>query len=460
MLEDQFEPWLPLMPDNTCLRAQSNVTRSVALANGSLISNAQSRTSGVSALAFDNGCTGFAAWPLISKEGIGTVLREAAGNASWLGARARKTAPPLPALPGGYRELPPCDENIPQKEYLDFAAALDAYIAGKYPDLNSRTVSVRSDSLEKRLAAKSGTSFYSHNPRCFAAIDLTVKTDDGAVVGIRDDQGGFGTLRDHFTDPSLLYAWIDTVVENLYLKAEGIYPEAGVHTVVLGSALAGILAHEAVGHTVEADLVMAGSVAARCLNEQVASELVTLIDYAATGPDGKPVPLPVVADDEGTPAEDAVIIRDGILRSYMNNRASAAHFGVKPQGNARAYSWLDEPLIRMRNTCILPGKDKLEDMIASIDSGYFFERNGNGQADMTGEFMFGVTLGREIKNGKLGRALRDTTISGLAFELLRSVDMLSDELNWVLNGTCGKKQPMPVGMGGPAVKCRIHVGGK
>ena len=108
----------------------------------------------------------------------------------------------------------------------------------------------------------------------------------------------------------------------------------------------------------------------------------------------------------------------------------------------------------------IEGADKLEDMIAAIDDGYYFTQTNNGQADTTGEFMFGIMMGYEIKNGKLGRAVRDTTISGVAFQMLQTVDMLSDDMVWSCSGTCGKKQPMPVGMGGPAVKCKVNVAGK
>ena len=133
---------------------------------------------------------------------------------------------------------------------------------------------------------------------------------------------------------------------------------------------------------------------------------------------------------------------------------------VKPQGNARAYQFSDEPLIRMRNTAIVPGSHKLEDMIASVDDGYYLVRPSNGQADSTSEFMFGVCLGYEIKNGRLGRAIMDTTISGIAFDVLKTVTMISDEVKWLSGGMCGKKQPIPVGLGGPAIKCRVNIGGK
>jgi len=233
--------------------------------------------------------------------------------------------------------------------------------------------------------------------------------------------------------------------------------------------LAGMLAHEAVGHTVEADLVLGGSVAGPNLGKKVASDLVTMIDFAHTA-FGKPCPLPVYVDDEGTIAEDVVLIENGILKSFMHSKESAQHFsasmpsatipGVKPQGNARAYNFSDEPLIRMRNTAILPGKSKLDDMIASIDDGYYLLKTSNGQADSTGEFMFSVGLGYEIKNGKLGKPIRETTISGVAFEMLKTVDMISDDMHWDSSGFCGKKQIMTVSMGGPAIRCDINIGGR
>jgi len=105
-------------------------------------------------------------------------------------------------------------------------------------------------------------------------------------------------------------------------------------------------------------------------------------------------------------------------------------------------------------------KSKLEDMIASIDKGYYLMKSSNGQADSTSEFMFGVVQGYEIKNGKLGKAIKDTTISGVAFDLLKTVSMISDDMKWGCGGMCGKKQMIPVGMGGPAIKCKVNIGGK
>jgi len=242
-------------------------------------------------------------------------------------------------------------------------------------------------------------------------------------------------------------------------KSIGVHAKAGVHDVVLDADLAGILAHEAIGHTTEADLVMGGSVAKDYLNEMVANESVSLIDYAHSI-DETLCPVPVFVDDEGTKAQDVTIIENGILKSYMHNKDSANEFGMNLTGNARAYKYSDEPLIRMRNTAISRGKDKLADMISSIDNGYYLTRSSNGQADSTSEFMFGVVMGYEIKNGKIKQAIKDTTISGIAFDVLKTVTMVSDEMVWSSGGMCGKKQLIPVGMGGPAIKCKLNIGGR
>ena len=160
------------------------------------------------------------------------------------------------------------------------------------------------------------------------------------------------------------------------------------------------------------------------------------------------------------PASDAVIIKDGVLTEFMNSLETSARLGIRPTGSARAYLPSDEPLVRMRNTAILPGESKLDDMIAGIDDGYVLLRTGNGQADSTTEFMFAISLGYEVKNGRIGRAIKDTTMSGSAIKVLSSADAVSDDMKWNSGGYCGKKQPMVVSMGGPAIRAQVHMGGE
>lgn len=444
---------------HTELRGQKNRNRRVVLLNGDVMGNVRSDVSGVSARVYRNGVYGFSSMAEYTEEAARRVLKAATENAAFMDRHAGAGKPALPALERKTLPAQPDIHDPAQKAYVDFTKEVDAYIAAKYPKLSSRRVIAIEDSMEKLIVTSDGMDGHFIAPRSYVYLMLSVETEAGAPVELFRPFGGRGTFDANFSDPSALQAGIDELVEQLMQKREGVYADAGEKTVILGGMMTGMLSHEAVGHTVEADLVLGGSVAAHNLNKPVASELVTLTDFAHTA-FGVTCPLPVYMDDEGTEAKNVPLIENGILTGYMNNRESALHFGMLPGGNARAWTFSDEPLIRMRNTAVHPGKDKLEDMIASVEDGYYLIDSGNGQADTTGEFMFGVTMGYEIKHGKLGRALLDTTISGVAFDMLKTVDMVSDTMVWVSSGMCGKKQPMPVGMGGPALRCKVKIGGR
>ena len=297
-------------------------------------------------------------------------------------------------------------------------------------------------------------------PRTILYVNLAMRhNDDGSTIELYDVIGGLGEFSDVFQNSKDLFPKIDTLYSHLQDKTKGIYPDAGIKECIIDADVAGILAHEAIGHTTEADLVQGGSIAGEFMNNEVGSSLVNIVDFAHTFND-EICPVPVFVDDEGTPSKDTIIIENGVLKNYMHNKESAVTFKANPTGNARASTFLDEPLIRMRNTAFLPGSSKLEDMIESIEDGYYLMKSSNGQADSTSEFMFGIILAYEIKNGKLGRALKDFTISGVAFDVLKTVTMVSEDMSWSCGGMCGKKQSITVGMGGPAIKCKINIGGK
>lgn len=443
----------------TVLRAHENRTRQVALLKGNLIRNNRSEAAGISARVNNRGTFGFASIAEYTPEAAEKVIRAATENALSLGRHSGRNIALPPSVGTGTVALNAEIVDTDQKTIIDVCRTVDNYIEKKYPDLTSRTVIYTEDSQDRIIYSSDACSGHLVTPRCYIYVMMSAETKDGVPVELFKAFGGFGGLKDHFTDPESLYPGIDELYRKLMDKKEGVYAEAGYRTVVLGGMMGGMLAHEAVGHTVEADLVRGGSVAGPNLNRQVASELVNLVDFAHTWQGGT-VPLPVYLDDEGTKAEDAPLIRNGILVGYMNDRESAAEYGVRPAGNARAWAFSDEPIIRMRNTCILPGKNTVEELIASVDDGYYLVNSGNGQADLTGEFMFGVTCGYEIKNGKLGKALLDTTVTGVAFDMLKTVDMVSNEVEWSSSGFCGKKQRMAVGMGGPHMRCKIMIGGR
>lgn len=448
-----------LFRSHTEMRVQESTQSSFSIINGKVEQNIENSSAGVSARVYHKGVWGFASTPVIDHDSVGEVVRAATANAKAFQSLSKTDKPPLEAIPSRSSFSPKrVKEPFSKKENLDRLLAIDAYIAKKYPDLKSRALFSRSQQIEKRWITSFGSEAYSSYPRAHIYVTLT-RDKNGDSIENTEVFGGFGYFEEQFDDLCGIHRRIDELYEHLRKKAEGDYPKPGFQDVVLSPYVGGILAHEAIGHTVEADLVKNGSIARDFLNEKVASDIVTMVDFAHHYK-GELLRVPVFTDDEGTEAIDAVLIDQGVLRGYMHNLESAHEFGCAPTGNARGFEFSDEPLIRMRNTAILPGNSSLEEMIASVDEGYYLMKTMNGQADSTSEFMFGIVQAYEIKNGKLGRALRDFTVSGVAFDMLKTITMLSSEMAWENSGYCGKKQPMIVSTGSPAIKCKMLIGGR
>lgn len=443
----------------TVLRGQENRYRSITIHNGNLVNNSRSEERGICARVYLAGAYGFASAAEYSEEAAVRTIQAATENARYLDKYKTKKKESYASLTNSYVTSPKMIIDFEQKRLVDLCKEVDAHVEKTYPDLLSRSVTYYEDSSEKIIVTSDAADGHVSYPRCGLYVSMSKKSANGEAIELFESMGGLGHIEDHFEDLTPFYEKLDRLYKRLCDKVEGVYAEAREKTVILHPDVAGMIAHEAIGHTVEADLVLGGSVAGGRIGEQVASELVSIVDFAHTF-QGGPAPLPVYLDDEGVIAKDAVLIENGILKGYMHDRESAKHFGAEPCGNSRGYIFSDEPLIRMRNTAVLPGKDKLEDMIASVDDGYYLITTNNGQADLTGEFMFGITCGYEIKNGKLGKAILDTTVSGVAFDLLKTVDMVSDNVTWCPLGYCGKKQSMTVSMGGPAIRCKISIGGR
>jgi TldD protein len=230
-------------------------------------------------------------------------------------------------------------------------------------------------------------------------------------------------------------------------------------TIILDPGMVGLLCHEAIGHTVEADFVQSGSVVKDRVGQKVASDLVTLVDSGLADISGNPAGT-IGIDDEGVEAGRTAVIEKGMLKSFLHNRESAFAFNVPSTGNARAFAYSDEPLIRMRNTYIEPMSDKLEDIIKETKHGYLVKGARNGQADANGEFMFGAQEAYLIENGETKELLRGASISGNAFDVLKSIDMVGSKFQYDIGtGYCGKYQPAKVDGGGPHVRCTAIIGG-
>lgn len=464
MLQDHLQTYVRThgFSGYTELRAQENRNRSVGMLNGSLIANSSGISRGVSARVVKGGSYGFASATGYGDdlEAIARIVATATQNASFLDKHVlRGELDFAPIQPFTRKDGLEFDRPVEQATLLNMVDEIDSYIAERFPKLLSRRVVARVLDMEKLLYTSDGVISHSLVPRANVYVFMTSQDNDGQAVELYKVFGGYGSFPTLFKRAEDWFEKIESQHQQLMQKTEGVYARPGIQTVILDSDLAGILAHEAVGHTVEADFVQTGSVGGPMFGKEVAHEKVSLVDIAHTA-FGELAPVPVFVDDEGTPAQDQMLIENGILTGYMHNKESAAKFGHPANGNARAFDFSDEPLIRMRNTCILPGKEKLEDMIASVEDGYLMTDMDNGQADSTGEFMFGISLGYEIKDGKIGKAIKNATVSGVAFDVLKTAEMVSDTVSWTNSGMCGKKQMIPVGMGGPALKVRINVGGR
>ncbi|MBN2385233.1 TldD/PmbA family protein [bacterium] len=458
MIDPDLSHFKDVFTEYTELRQQVNQSRLITLVNGNLTRNNQIVKQGVSARVYRKGSWGFASAPGLSDRDSRLVIETATRNARFLDIRQNKAKEDLPSL-----RVQQCSDKafegqiVPQSELIDFLHTIDRYLVGNCPALSARTLIMSCHLDQRSMLNSDGTQSWSLLPRAYCYLFLSLERD-GKPVELLDIQGGTGFFPAVFPNEDSLFRAIDTQYRRLLEKAEGVYAEAGQATCVLSPQMSGILAHEAIGHTTEADHILGGSIAAEYLNQQIASPLVTLIDYAQTA-FGQPCQVPIRIDDEGTPATDAVIIDQGVLRGYLHNKESARHFGVRPTGNARASSFADEPIIRMRNTAFSPGQACFDEMIDSIEQGYYLIQPGEGQADSNSEFTFGVHFGYEIKKGVIGRALCDTSISGIAFDVLKTVTMVSNETGWSASGMCGKKQAIAVSMGGPYLKCTLNVGG-
>jgi TldD protein len=244
----------------------------------------------------------------------------------------------------------------------------------------------------------------------------------------------------------------------LNLSAEEV--EAGPQTVVLGNQDSAVLLHEAVGHGLEADFnyKKLSNYSGR-VGEKVASDLCTVVDEGLF----ENMRGTINVDDEGNVPTSTVLIENGILRGYMNDRISAKSLGVKSTGNGRRQAYNYAPMPRMTNTYLRPGKSDPEEILKSVKSGIFAKGFTGGQVDITkGDFTFSVSECYRIEDGRVTAPLKGVTLIGNGPDVMTKVTMVGNDLKFTDGGwTCGKNgQSVPVGMGTPTVKVsEITVGG-
>jgi TldD protein len=272
--------------------------------------------------------------------------------------------------------------------------------------------------------------------------------------------GGGRSDYSYFTDQNRALKYGKEAVRQALVNLEAVAAPAGNMTVVLGPGWPGILLHEAIGHGLEGDFNRKGTSAfSGRVGDRVASGLCTVVDDGTL--QGRRGSLSI--DDEGTPAEKTVLIENGILKGYMQDKLNARLMGVKPTGNGRRESYANLPMPRMTNTYMLAGSHNPEEIIKSVKKGLYAKNFAGGQVDITsGKFVFSASEAYLIENGKITRAVKGATLIGNGPDVLTKVSMVGTDLELDSGvGTCGKDgQSVPVGVGQPTLKIDgLTVGG-
>lgn len=249
-------------------------------------------------------------------------------------------------------------------------------------------------------------------------------------------------------------------VDKTMILFEAVKPEAGEMEVVLAAGGSGILLHEAIGHGMEADFNRKGiSIFSDKIDKKVAESFVSIVDDG-TNPN---VRGSINFDDEANETQKTYLVENGVLRSYMHDKISAEHYKLKPTGNGRRESFRYEPQARMRNTYMLPGPHKKDEIIASVKKGIYCESFTNGQVFIgAGDYTFYVANGYMIEDGKITRPIKDVNVIGNGPQTLKDIVMVADDFQMDEGGwSCGKGgQSVPVSLGLPTVKVsKITVGG-
>ena len=345
-------------------------------------------------------------------------------------------------------------EDVPAERQAAILRSLDERARAAGPEISQVGVGYVDERRIVEIFNSDGLAAADDRTRVRLSTQAVARRGERVETGTqtRGGHAGFELLED---DP-------EAVAEDAARKAltllDAVDAPTGRLPVVVGNGFGGVLLHEAVGHGLEADAVQKqASVYAGQLGKQLAERGVTAYDDGAKagawGSDG--------IDDEGTPTQRTTVIDDGELVSYLYDLQSASQDGVASTGNGRRQSFRHLPIPRMTNTYFAPGEASADDLIASIDRGLYAVSFGGGQVEpATGDFVFGVSEGYLIEDGKVTAPVRGATLVGNGLQALAAVDGIAGDLD-IATGYCGKAgQSVPAGVGQPHVRIReLTVGG-
>jgi TldD protein len=329
-------------------------------------------------------------------------------------------------------------------------------------DIDSRVeqviVSLASSQDLILVAASDGTMAADVRPLIRLNVSVILEQDGRREQGYAG--GGARTNLDYFLNGDIPMDFAKEAVRQAIVQLEAQAAPAGTMPIVLGPGWPGILLHEAVGHGLEGDFNRKGTSAfSGKVGQKVASPLCTIVDDGTLADRRGSLTV----DDEGTPGKYSVLVEDGILKGYMQDKLNARLMGVESTGNGRRESFAHIPMPRMTNTYMLAGPHDPEDIIASVDKGIYAPNFGGGQVDITsGKFVFSASEAYLIEKGKVTAPIKGAMLIGDGPEALNKISMVGNDLELDSGvGTCGKEgQSVPVGVGQPTLKIdEITVGG-
>lgn len=442
--------------DYADLYFQVSRQESWTLEDGIIREGSFSLDQGVGVRAISGEKTGFA----YSDELLLPALKQAAeaaraiarqGQTKRLSAWRRGESPPL------YPVTDPTT-SIDDKQKTALITAIDEKTRALDPRVERVVVSMTSSQDLVLVAATDGTLAADVRPLVRFNVSVILEHNGRREQGYAG--GGARADLGYFLDGDLPMDYAREAVRQAIVQFDAVPAPAGMMPVVLGPGWPGILLHEAVGHGLEGDFNRKGTSAfSGKIGQQVASKLCTIVDDGTLSNRRGSLRI----DDEGTPGQYNVLVENGILRGYMQDKLNARLMGVAPTGNGRRESFAHVPMPRMTNTYMLAGPHDPEEIIASVEKGLYAPNFGGGQVDITsGKFVFSASEAYLIENGKITAPVKGAMLIGDGPEALAKISMVGNDLELDSGvGTCGKDgQSVPVGVGQPTLKIdELTVGG-
>ena len=347
---------------------------------------------------------------------------------------------------------------VPFDRKVGLLTEMDAYARGKDEKVKQVSASISGEWQAVQIVRAGGHRVADIRPLVRLNVTVVVEHDGRMETG---SQGiGGRSVYDYYLEPETWKCAVDDSLRQALVNLEALPAPAGEMPVVLGPGWPGILLHEAIGHGLEGDFNRKKTSAfAGLLGERVASSGVTVVDDGTIAKRRGSLSI----DDEGTPTQNTVLIEDGILKSYMQDRMNARLMGVEATGNGRRQSYAHSPIPRMTNTYMMAGEKAPDEVLASVDDGVYAVAFGGGQVDITsGKFVFSCTEAYRIEGGRIGPPVKGAMLIGNGPDVLTRVSMIGNDMELDPGiGTCGKNgQGVPVGVGQPTLKIdQLTVGG-